>query len=110
MRLLSTICIVAFSLPLISVACGGGSGGDEEPYDTFQDCFDDHHDVEAFTVEDSIKICCIDHPIGGQDANVVCGETAVDCEDFVDANLDSTSATVDEIANACTDYIIDRSM
>lgn len=106
MRLLSAVV-----LSLFLVACGSDDEGeDDEPFDTFQDCFDDHHLEEAFSVEDAIKICCIDHPIGDDDANVVCGETQDDCETFLDLNLGGGDATVDEIENACADYLVDREL
>ena len=112
MRLLtSCFAIAMFSVTTLG-ACGddGDDGGDNEPFDTLQDCFDDHHKVETFSVEDAIKICCIDHPIGAQAANVVCGETATACADFVDANLADADATDTEIMTACDGYIVDRSM
>ena len=109
MRLLSFACALSLSFPLIVAACGGGGDdGDAEPYDTFQLCFDDHHVTEGFDVETSIKICCIDHPIGGQDANVVCGEDQTACETFLGANLTGASQT--EITNACAGYLVDRTM
>jgi hypothetical protein len=107
MRLLTAI-VLALSL----CACGSEDEGDEddEPFDTFQDCFDDHNKVEAFSVEDAIKICCIDHPIGDEDANVVCGESELECEDFVDLELAEADASLDEIEDACAGYIVDREL
>ena len=106
MRFVRSLIPIVFALPLVSVACGGDE--DEEPYDTFQDCYTDHHDVEAFDVITSIKICCIDHPIGGQDANIVCGETAQDCVDFVDAEVADVEVTLPDIEQACDEYLVDR--
>lgn len=111
MRLLRIAMIVSFVAPLaLAVGCGGDEA-DNEPFDTFQDCFDDHHKVETFSVQDSIKICCIDHPIGSPPVgpNVVCGETAMACQTYVDANLADADATATDITDACSGYITDRS-
>jgi hypothetical protein len=101
----------ALLLASLLVSCGDGGGEDEEPFDTFQDCFDDHHIEEAFNSADSIAICCLDHPIGGQDANIVCGESAADCEAFVDLELDDqTDVTLPDIEAGCADYISERDL
>lgn len=105
MRLLHLVCAIA-----LSFGCGDDSGTEEEPYDTFQDCFDDHHLVEAFDVNKSIKICCLDHPIGGQNADTVCGENAGACVAFVGGALDDASATDPEIATACDEYLVERNL
>ena len=99
-----------FCLPLFTTVACGSDEPDEGAYDTFQGCFDDHHVVEASPVNESIKICCIDHPIGVPPIgpNVVCGETSAACQAFLDANLDGPSATVTEIVTACNQYIVDR--
>jgi len=110
MRLVRLLIPVLFALPLITIACGDNTdqGGDDEPYATFQACFDDHHKVETFSIEDAIKICCIDHPIGGQNKNVVCGESSADCQTFVAANLADADADATQITTACDGYIVDR--
>lgn len=110
MRMLRLLVVSVVGLAFPLAACGGddGGGGDDEAYDTFQACFDDHHVEEGFDVQDSIKICCIDHPIAGQDANVVCGESADACETFVTANLDTPDAVPDDVPTACADYIVER--
>ena len=95
-------------LSLLATACGGDDGTDADPFDTLQMCFDEHHVTESLPTTQAIVVCCIDHPIGGQDANVVCGETAAACETFLDTALDTASASQTEITNACADYIIDR--
>jgi len=96
--------------PVLLLACGDGGGGgtDNDPFDTFQDCFDDHHKVESFDVQTAIKICCIDHPIGGVDMNVVCGETSAACQTYVAANLADADASATDITMACDGYIMDR--
>ena len=96
-----------FGLPL---GCGSDPPPvDQDPFDTFQDCWDDHHGG-GFSIQDAIKICCIDHPIGVPPVgpNVVCGETSAACQTYVDANLDNLSATMADIIAACDGYIIDR--
>jgi len=102
--------LVLSLIPVLLLACGDGGGGgeDNDPFDTFQDCFDDHHKVESFDVQTAIKICCIDHPIGGQDMNVVCGDTSAACQTFVAANLADADATAADITMACDGYIMDR--
>lgn len=99
MRSMLIASVLSLSMALSLTACGGGG---EEAYDTFQDCFDDHNQVEALPVAESIVICCLEHPING--VTEVCGADAVACETYVDNNLDTASATVDEITAACADY------
>lgn len=105
---------IVFSVPALFAfyACGDDlGGGDDEPFDTFQGCFDDHHGGdEGFDVQTAIKICCLDHPIGTPPIgpNVVCGATVDTCKTFVAANLAQASATADEIMTACTGYVADR--
>jgi hypothetical protein len=111
MRLLRIAIIASFLTPLaLAVGCGDDGGEDHDPFDTFQACFDDHHKVETFSVQDSIKICCIDHPIGNPPVgpNVVCGETATACQTYVTANLASVDAPTADITAACAGYITDR--
>lgn len=107
MRHIRLILAFTLCLPLMNAACGGGDE-DNEPFDTLQACFDDHHKVESFSVEDAVKICCIDHPIGAQGANVVCGSDQTACETYVNANLADADATAAQITSACTGYLTDR--
>jgi len=98
--------LLAFTL----AACGDNSGTvDEDPFDTYQMCFDEHHNVESFDVQKSITICCLDHPIGSSPKNVVCGVSAQTCETYVNANLSPAPAASDVMA-ACADYITQRNM
>lgn len=94
-------------LALVVFACDH-HGTDNEPYDSFGDCFDDHHNVEAFPVDEAIQICCLEHPIGGVDADIVCGDTQTECEDYVGAELPDTEATATEITAACAGYLVDH--
>lgn len=99
-----TLALIIFSSALM--ACGGDDGGsDAEPFDTFQDCFTDHHGTEGLTIQEAITVCCTDHPIGSADAGVVCGDTAATCETYVDANLDTADASQTDISDACDAYI-----
>jgi hypothetical protein len=99
------------AFPLIS-ACGdnGDDGVDADPFDTYQACFDEHHTTEAFTAPKAITICCLDHPIGSNDAGVVCGATETTCDTYVTANLVSADVTADTITAACTDYVTQKGM
>lgn len=91
--------------------CGGSSG--EEAFDTFQLCFDAHHNEESLSVHDSIVVCCTDHPIAGTAPS--CGNTAAECvaklkgTDTVH-NLASASATSQDVMTACTDYETQENM
>jgi hypothetical protein len=112
MRTLRFVLVASlFSLPLAHVVgCSSNNTnmGDADPFDTFQDCFDDHHGTEGFSIPRAIEICCIDHPIGGAAANTVCGETEAACQTYVDANLNPADAMATDISTACSDYIKDR--
>jgi len=104
----SVLAASIFALPLMLAACGGDDGPpDDEAFATLQDCFDDHHSgTEGLSVTEAITVCCIDHPINGIAPS--CGNTQTDCEDHVDAELDTASATADEISDACADYLIKK--
>ena len=91
-------------------ACGGDDGPDMDPFDTYQACFDEHHNVEAFDTQKAITICCLDHPIGSSAAGVVCGANASTCETYVTANLAGSDATGSDINAACTDYVTQKGM
>ena len=108
MRLVLLACLMA-----MAPGCGdngGGDTGDNEAFDTFQACFDEHHGTESFPAQMAIEICCISHPIGDQDMNVVCGPSATSCETYVAANLTSADATAGVVTAACEDYVVQRSM
>ena len=99
--------ILGTFLALAVAACGGGTV-DADPFATFEACFDEHHNVESLTVQHTITVCCLDHPIGSAAAGVVCGTTEAACESYVDANLLATDATAPDITASCTDYINQR--
>lgn len=103
MRIASLLIASWFALPLALTACGDDTNAnDAEPFDTLQDCYDDHHVEENLPVAQAIVVCCVDHPIAG--VHPSCGDTEDACIAHVDAELDS-SVTSDEIAAACADYI-----
>lgn len=95
------------TLPLLTLpaACGGGAA-DDEPFDTFQACYDDHH--ASYSAAQAIAICCLDHPIGGAAAGVACGADAAACGTYVTANLSPTSAQAAEVTAGCADYVMQR--
>ncbi len=98
-----------FALPVLaSIGCGGGGdGGDNDAFATYQACWDEHHTTENFSVQRAIEICCIDHPIGSAAMNTVCGDTTDTCITYVTANLDPADATATDIMTACGDYPAD---
>lgn len=113
MRLFRLAIIAAFVLPLFASACSGGNnGGDNDPFATFQDCYNEHHVTEGFDTQKAIEICCISHPIGSAAMNVVCGDTAMSCETYVTGHLTDGSDQMlsSDITAACTKYVTDRSM
>ena len=102
--------VAALAMPISIFACSGTSTVDADAFDTFEACFTEHHDAEAFTVGKAITFCCLDHPIGSNAAGIVCGSTQASCETYVGANLMGSSASGSEIATSCADYITQRSM
>ena len=94
--------VLAFVCSVFLVA--GCHGHDHGAYDTFQACYDEHHNVESLPVDQAIVVCCIDHEIGGGAKNTACGADSAACVTYVTANLTPTSATSAEIMAACTTY------
>lgn len=109
--MLRMFCLASF-LALSITACSSSSnacgklGNDCDPFPTFQACYDEHHTKESFPTDKAIEICCIDHPIGNQKMNVVCGDTTQSCETYVTANLTDASDPnlAADITTACTNY------
>ena len=112
MHKLAGFSVVLALLGSFAFAACGDNGGDEDadPFDTFQMCWDEHHTTEMFSVTQAITICCLSHPIGSADKNVVCGATAASCETYVGSNLGSADAGSADVATGCTDYITQRGM
>jgi hypothetical protein len=96
-----------FCIALVSCLAACGHDHAAEPFDTFSDCYTDHHDVEALTVSESIVVCCLDHDIGGAAHGTVCGTTAADCVTYITAN--TTGPTSTEIMSSCDEYIVQKS-
>ena len=95
-------------LMLAVYACGGDGGSAEEPYDTYQECFDDHTMVETLPVQEAIVVCCLEHPIAGE--KPACGNTAADCVTYLGANLSPTSASSADVSAACDTYVTQKGM
>lgn len=119
MSFLRTVSITAsLASSLAFAACGSSSTKDADPFATFAACYNEHHNVESFDAQQTITICCIDHPIGNQAANVVCGSDAASCTAYVSMWVGSagsggsgtTDATSANIQAACVDYVNQRSM
>jgi len=100
-------------ISVVLAACGGTTTPkpDNDPFDTFQLCYNEHHVSEMFSTPCAIEICCIDHPIGpgATMLNVVCGTTAAACSSYVGSNLTDSSDTMlqSDIATACQHYTVD---
>lgn len=101
LRLIMTGSLVAWV-----VACSADDG--PRAYPTYQECFEDRLEVEKKPVEETIVLCCLEHPIDG--ASPACGATAPDCINYLTANLKQTSAGVDEVARACMTYETEKDM
>ena len=102
--------VSALCLPF-AASCGDDHG--EEPFDTLQLCFDDHHVEESLSVHDSIVVCCLEHPIAG--VHPSCGDTAAACQALLGGtdsvhNLSTSSATTAEVMTACADYVTEKTM
>ncbi len=111
MRLFTSL--VTISIFSVAIGCSNSNScpsGDCDPFATYQDCYDEHHTTENFTSEKAIEICCIDHPIGNDQKNVVCGDTTASCEAYVTANLTDAADTMltTDITTACSAYPMDR--
>jgi hypothetical protein len=76
-------------------ACGDDGGG----YASFQSCFD--HFDSSESRKSSIIDCC-NRTIGGADD--VCGTSSTTCASYVTQNLAPTSASQDEVIEACDDW------
>lgn len=90
-------------------ACGDdGGGADDDPFDTFQACYDDHHVDEGLSNKEAITVCCLDHPIAGS-KGTFCKDTEADCEVALRAGLDGSVSDA-QITEGCTDYIAQKNM
>ena len=112
MHFIRTALIASLVTAFAMSACGGDDGKeDNDPFATYQACFDEHHNTEGFDVQKAIVICCISHPIGSADMNVVCGNDAASCESYVGSNLTGSDAVGSaDLTAACSDYVTQRGM
>lgn len=119
MHFIRTALIASILTAFAMSACGGDDDKeDNDPFATYQACFDEHHNTEGFDAQKAITICCISHPIGNEAANVVCGSDAASCVAYVSTQVGSagsggsgtTDATTANIQAACTDYVNQRGM
>jgi hypothetical protein len=101
MRIARALVSISLTFSLVLAACGG-SDDDADPFDTLQDCYDEHHNMESLSVHDAIVVCCLDHPIAG--VHPSCETTQASCVSHVDAELDPSVGLAD-IQTACTDYV-----
>ena len=107
--LATTLCCLA-----VLSACSNNATPDADPFATMQLCFDEHHGVEALSVNDAIVVCCLDHPIAG--VHPSCGDTALACTgrlegtDAVGRLTQTADVTPAAIMAACQDYISKKGM
>lgn len=101
MRIASLVLSLSLAFPLVLAACGD-SKMDADPFDTLQECFDEHHNMESLPVQQAIVVCCLDHPIAG--VHPSCKDTQADCVSHVRAELSATTLDAD-ITAACMTYI-----
>jgi hypothetical protein len=103
--ILASLLSSLFVVPLVLAACSDDKNNqDAEPFDTLQDCFDDHHNEEHLTTKEALVVCCVDHPIGDQKLHPSCGDTLDACKTHVRGEID-TSVTDTDIGDACADYL-----
>lgn len=109
MRIAHSVLASLCAIPLMLAACGDDDKPDDsesEPFDSLQDCFDDHHSGgESLSIPNAITVCCLDHPIQGQHPS--CGDAKADCVAHVDTELDDSISATD-IDAACTAYINEK--
>jgi hypothetical protein len=112
MHFIRTALIASIVTAFAMSACGGDDDKeDNDPFATYQACFDEHHNTEGFDVQKAIVICCISHPIGSAEMNVVCGNDAASCESYVGSNLTGSDAVGSaDLTAACNDYVTQRGM
>jgi hypothetical protein len=105
MRTVTALFALSLALPIGLAACGSSNPVDADPFDTLQECFDEHHNMETLPVQQAIVVCCLDHPIAG--VHPSCTNTQADCVTHVRANLDASVVDAD-ITAACTTYIMQK--
>lgn len=111
MRISRSLLASFLALPLTVVlalgACSDDKKADSDPFDTLQDCYDDHHGGdEHLPIQQAIVVCCLDHPIAGMKAPT-CPDIQADCVTHVRAALDPSILDAD-ITAACMTYITEK--
>lgn len=109
MRIVRSVLVSLCAIPLMLAACGDDGHDDDEdaePFDSLQDCFDDHHaGAESLPTPMAITVCCLDHPING--VHPSCGNAQAECIAHVGTELDD-SISASDIDAACTAYINEK--
>jgi hypothetical protein len=106
--IISFTSLLALTLGLTFTACSNDDKPvDADPFDTLQDCYDEHHGGdEHLPIQQAIVTCCLDHPIAGMKAPT-CLETKPDCVTHVRAELDASILDAD-IDAACMTYVTEK--
>jgi len=108
----SVLATIVFST--LIAACGGTNTVDADPFATLQACFDEHHVTEGLSINDSIVVCCLDHPLGTAMTHPSCKDTVADCVTYLGSDpvgmLSTASASASDVQTACTDYISKKGM
>ena len=105
--LLGSLLALPLAVGLALGACTDDKKPDADPFDTLQDCYDDHTSGnEHLPVQQAIVVCCLDHPIAGMKAPT-CPAIQADCVNHVRAALSASILTAD-IDAACMTYITQK--
>jgi hypothetical protein len=97
---------LAFPLVLALGACSDDKKVDDDPFDTLQDCYDDHTGGdEHLPIQQAIVVCCLNHPIAGMKAPT-CPDTQTACVTHVHAELPSVLDA--DVTAACMTYITEK--
>lgn len=106
--IISFTSLLALTLGLAFTACSNDDKPvDADPFDTLQDCYDEHHGGdEHLPIQEAIVTCCLDHPIAGMKAPT-CLDTKADCVTHVRAGLDASILDAD-IDAACMTYVTEK--
>jgi hypothetical protein len=105
MRISAALLASFLAFPLAFSACSDDKEPvDNDPFDTLQACYDEHHGGdEHLPIQQAIVTCCLDHPIAGMQAPT-CLDTQTDCVTHVRPALDPSILDADVNA-ACATYI-----
>ena len=93
--LLGSLLALPLAVVLALGACTDDKKPDADPFDTLQDCYDDHTGGnEHLPVQEAIVVCCLNHPIAGMKAPT-CPAIQADCVTHVRAALDASILSAD---------------